>query len=383
MKKIRRKFRGRVRGVFWGPRLERIAAFSVVAAMGAVFFGFLYVHNAFSQDIELKDIQVNSLIAEVGELKQERTDLYQEILKDRANMDDFETQLNVLAGEDIDLYGLLTEVSELKGVVDVVVEESREIIAESNLTVSADETFDVLILGTHGTLTDTIMVLSVNSELETISLISIPRDLYVSGRKINEHYSLYGGDQMKQAVYDITGILPEKYVVVDMQAFIDIVDAIGGIDVYVEEEIYDTQYPDQYDGYSTFYMPAGDQHMDGSTALKYARSRKSTSDFDRASRQQDVIGAVRDQVSEMGIMTDASAVVTVFQSILENLDTDIGLFEGLKYYSDFKDYSLETGNVLSTSNYLYSTYNLYGQYILLPNGGDYGVVKDYVAGVVN
>ncbi|MBU1018725.1 MAG: LCP family protein [Patescibacteria group bacterium] len=382
MLKIRRKFRAALSDVAFKTNFHEVALFMMAVALGAVFAGFLYFQGVFIEDIGTKDVQINSLIGEVGDLKQERTDLYQEILKDRAEIDSLGEQFDALGGANIDFGEVVTEMNNLKGVVNTVVEESREAMNKAYSVVSADETFDVLILGTHGSLTDTIMVASVNSELETVTLISIPRDLYVDGRKINEHYSLYGGDQMKQAVYDIIGILPEKYVVVDLQAFIDTVDAVGGIDIYVEKEIYDAQYPDGYGGYQAFYMSAGDQHMDGNTALKYARSRKSSSDFDRAKRQQEVIGAVSDKVEGMDILSDTSAAVTIFQSILDNLDTDMGLFEGLKYYSDFKDYSLETGNVLSTANYLYSTYNLYGQYILLPNGGDYGEIKGYVSELV-
>jgi len=72
----------------------------------------------------------------------------------------------------------------------------------------------------------------------------------------------------------------------------------------------------------------------------------------------------------------------MFRAILDNMDTDIGLFEGIGYYSDFSDYTVETGNVLSTGNYLYSTYNVYGQYILMPNSGDYSMIKEWVAGLV-
>lgn len=393
MLKLRKKIRESVHDVAFKTRLSDVAMVSVSVAMMAVFGGFVYMNSVFSQDIDLKDMQVNSLIAEVGDLKQERTDLYQEILKDRAEMDDIdallitlEGQIGVLSGGDIDLDALSAEVSAVKDqldaqkdVVNTVVAESQEILSQTYGLVSADETFDVLILGTHGALTDTIMVASVNPDTGTVSLISIPRDLYVDGRKINEHYNLYGAEQMKQAIYDIIGILPEKYVVVDLQAFVDIVDAMGGLDIYVEKEIYDNQYPDGNFGYKVFYMEAGQQHMDGETALMYARSRKTTSDFDRAKRQQDVITAVRDNVAGMGILEDASAAVTVFKSVMENLDTDIDLFEGLNYYSDFKDYEIETGNVLSTSNYLYSTYNVYGQYILLQNGGDFGEIKNYVS----
>ncbi|MFA6528886.1 MAG: LCP family protein [Candidatus Gracilibacteria bacterium] len=353
---------------------------SMCSAMMSVFFGFLYMYATTTADLELKNIQVNALIDEVGNIQQDKTDLYQEILTDRSSLEDLGEKISAISGVDVtvDLSSIQSELSSQKTVVDALVKDQTDSVS----TVSVDETFDILILGTHGSLTDTIMVASVNQELETVSLISIPRDLYVDGRKINECYNLYGIDQLEQSVYEITGIMPEKYVVVDLQAFIDIVDAIGGIDVNVEKSIYDSSYPNGKGGYMVFSLGAGQQHLDGSTALKYARSRHSSSDFDRASRQQQVISAVKDKLAGMDLSSQASDAISIFESVLGNLDTDIGLFDGIGYYSGFKDYTLETGNVLTTSNYLYSTYNTYGQYILLPNTGDYEEIKGWVGEIV-
>lgn len=66
------------------------------------------------------------------------------------------------------------------------------------------------------------------------------------------------------------GIRVNDYVMVNFNSFISLIDRIGGIDVYVEQEIYDAEYPDMFYGYDPFYMAAGLQHLDGATALKYA-----------------------------------------------------------------------------------------------------------------
>lgn len=346
-------------------KLLHMGMVSMCSAMMSIFFGFLYMYSTTTTDLNLKDVQVNALIDEVGDMKQEKVDLYQEVL-------DVQQEVTLLKGED--LVG-----------ANVVAVEAKVGVPVSEVSIvqdSVDETFDILILGTHGTLTDTIMVASVNEELKTVSLISVPRDLFVDGRKINEHYGLYGIDQLKEAVSEVTGLSIDKYAVIDLQAFIDIVDAIGGIDVYVDKAIYDSSYPNGNGGYTVFSLGAGQQHLDGSTALKYARSRHSTSDFDRASRQQKVIVAVKEKLAGMDFSDQASDALAIFESISGNLDTDIGLFEGIGYYGSYKDYTLETGNVLTTSNYLYSTYNTYGQYILLPNSGDYGEIREWVSGIV-
>ncbi|KKT02872.1 MAG: cell envelope-related transcriptional attenuator [Candidatus Peregrinibacteria bacterium GW2011_GWF2_43_17] len=335
----------------WHFKLQSIAVVSLITAIASVFAAFLYVFSVFSTDLDKKSMQVDSLVTEVGELKDENLTLYQE-LEEVADMG----EANLFRYE--------------------------KVVSVPVVTVSSEETFDILIMGTHGTLTDTIMLASINPDLKTISLISIPRDLSVNGRKINEHYNLYGSDYMKEAAYEITGIMPEKYVVIDMQAFIDIVDAVGGVDVYVDKAIYDTLYPNGKGGYSTFYIEAGEQHLDGATALKYARSRESTSDFDRAERQQEVVLALKDKVVSSGLVGDGSAILDILSSVLENVDTDISFIDTITYYASYGNYTVETGNVLTTSNYLYSTYNMYGQYILLPDVGDYGEVWEWVEGVV-
>lgn len=332
-------------------KLQNVAMVALIVAVASVFASFLYVFNVFSADLDEKSVQVDSLITEVGDLKDENLTLYQE----------------------------LQEVVDVEEYDAISYEEKEDVpVSVATTNVDSNETFDILIMGTHGTLTDTIMLASINPSLKTVSLISIPRDLSVNGRKINEHYNLYGSDYMKEAVYDITGIMPEKYVVIDMQAFIDIVDAVGGIDVYVDKAIYDTLYPNGYGGYSTFYIQAGEQHLDGATALKYARSRESTSDFDRAERQQEVVLAVKDKVINSGLVSDGSAILDIVRSVLENVDTDISFLDAITYYASYGTYTVETGNVLTTSNYLYSTYNMYGQYILLPDVGDYEEIWTWV-----
>jgi anionic cell wall polymer biosynthesis LytR-Cps2A-Psr (LCP) family protein len=80
------------------------------------------------------------------------------------------------------------------------------------------------------------------------------------------------------------------------------IDAIGGVDIYVEHEIDDPWYPDMNYGYDPLHIRAGWQHMDGALALKYARTRHGSSDFERMHRQQQVTLAVRDKVTKPGLL---------------------------------------------------------------------------------
>jgi polyisoprenyl-teichoic acid--peptidoglycan teichoic acid transferase len=159
------------------------------------------------------------------------------------------------------------------------------------------------------------MLVSFDPKTNSVGILSIPRDLYVevpadtvTGRyyglqKVNSAYVLgelarpgYGAELAMQTVQYNLGIRVHDYVVFEFQTVIDVVNAVGGIDIDVKSPISDAQYPDMYYGYDPLYIPAGRIHMNGELALKYGRSRHGSSDIDRAQRQQEVIMAVRDRI---------------------------------------------------------------------------------------
>ncbi len=163
--------------------------------------------------------------------------------------------------------------------------------------------------------TDTLLVASIDPESKSAGLLSIPRDLWVEIPgvgldRINTAYvygdlnKLPGGGPAlaKRTVQYNLGEPIHYYVRVNFTAFQQVVDWIGGIDVLVEREINDPLYPDMNYGYDPLRIPAGRQHMDGALALKYARTRHGSSDFDRMHRQQQVILAIRDKVMNAGML---------------------------------------------------------------------------------
>jgi LCP family protein required for cell wall assembly len=160
--------------------------------------------------------------------------------------------------------------------------------------------------------TDSMMLLTMDPVGKTAGMLSIPRDLYVEipgfpGRdKITtanfkgDAYRLPGGGpQLAVDTVELNlGIRVDYYVRINFTAFEAFVDKIGGIDLDNPYEIYDPEYPDCCFGYDPFYLPAGPQHLDGATALKFARTRHTTGDdFGRAQRQQMVMMAVRDKLT--------------------------------------------------------------------------------------
>lgn len=188
-----------------------------------------------------------------------------------------------------------------------------------------------------GHLSDSIMIVSINPKRPSISVLSLPRDLYISSkvgdRKINEIYAAAqfkhgepkGLEIIKDAVSDFTGIDIHYGAVVDFALFEDGIDLLGGVDVFVPQDINDSHYPDGNFGYETFVIRRGRQHLDGATALKYARSRKTTSDYDRARRQQDLALAIRQKIEANGWVDNAGKVREFYDMFRRNVNTDIDL----------------------------------------------------------
>jgi len=157
----------------------------------------------------------------------------------------------------------------------------------------------------RGFRTDTIMIASLNPKTKEGLLFSIPRDLKVEvpgygQRRINvvhvigeiQGYPGGGPALLTETIEQHFGIPIDGYVMVNFEAFERVVDLLGGVDIYVEKEIWDNKYPDDRGGQITIYIPAGQQHMDSEMLLRYCRSRYTTDDFDRAARQQKALVAL-------------------------------------------------------------------------------------------
>ena len=215
---------------------------------------------------------------------------------------------------DIDTSGLPPVVTAQPGVAPIVPQELPRW--------SGYERLNVLLLGVDERegqegpwRTDTMIVLTLDPATMSAGMLSIPRDVwatiagYGGQHKITDAHFLgdvleYPGGGPALARDTVTlnlGIPIHFYVRANFTAFETFVDEIGGIDIYVPETIDDDLYPDRYTfGYDPFYIEAGQHHLDGETALKYARTRKTFGgDFDRGQRQQAVIMAVRDRVVKL------------------------------------------------------------------------------------
>lgn len=170
---------------------------------------------------------------------------------------------------------------------------------------------DVLILGLdarpgEGTLarTDSIMLLGVNPAQLRVSLLSIPRDLFldVPGyglQRINTINVLgemeavgRGVALMRESIAANFGINPDRYALLDFNGFVGLIDAVGGVTIDVERAIVDDFYPTEDGGTIQVRFDPGVQTMNGDRALIYARTRHSDDDYARAARQQQVLDAL-------------------------------------------------------------------------------------------
>lgn len=224
----------------------------------------------------------------------------------------------------------------------------------SNSVVEGQKNF--LVAGKHGALVDTMIIANVNTATRKITLVSIPRDLYYNNRKINSYYSLYGMDELKRILSDVTGYKIDNYVLIDMYAFIEVIDIIGGIDVHLKEPLIDPTYKVNDNGvWSTLYYRPGDHHFSGKEALRIARSRHTTSDFSRSARQQLILLSLKKKAKELGL-GDSQKFTEIVKTLMTKVETDFSLDELLIGYFRYQSFDIESGNVLSSGNVLTSKY---------------------------
>ena len=211
---------------------------------------------------------------------------------------------------------------------------------------------NVLLLGMRGNnmpggglLADTIMVVMARPErkqsgssfpFRAIFGSTIPDSPVQS--KINSVHALYeekgegkGMEAMKQVVSEITG-LPIHYAVrIDFNGFKELVDTVGGVDVYLDKPFSE---PTQFEGENAlnFSLPAGKNHIDGQKALFFVRARYASSDFERAKRQQQVLIALKDKILSLGTLTDFGKVNNILNVLGEDVRTDMDISEMKKFF---------------------------------------------------
>jgi LCP family protein required for cell wall assembly len=226
-----------------------------------------------------------------------------------------------------------------------------------------DDTLTIALLGTDRNRassiwrTDSIILAFVVQGSGRIGLLSVPRDLWVhipdhgDGRintvdALGERGQQPGGGRalLDKTLRHNLGVPVDHVVYVDFDGFVRIVDAVGGVTVDVEKPIADI-FPDPQSPTGEFHMDlaVGPQHLDGRTALAYCRSRLSTSDFDRARRQRQVLLALWKQAFTVDTLAQAPQLWDTFG---DSFETDLSLGQAVQLAQWV--YGIDAANVRST-----------------------------------
>jgi LCP family protein required for cell wall assembly len=208
---------------------------------------------------------------------------------------------------------------------------------------------------------DTIMLALIDPELLKVSLISIPRDSYVKipGRtqkdKVNHSFSYGGVDLTIQTIEEWLDIPIYGYVAIDFTGFQELVDLVGGVDVYVDQRII---YDDPVDG-THIRLEQGQQVLDGKNALDFVRARLDnrgpnyyTSDYKRMERQQMVLKALGREIVSISSLPRIFSMMNVVGDNVTTTLTPKELDQLIRKFYRFNIEDLETTSIVGEALYL-------------------------------
>lgn len=273
-----------------------------------------------------------------------------------------------------------------------------------------DGRINILLLGRAGeqypgkNLTDTVMIMSIDTATKKVALLSLPRDLYVPigdtdlYTKLNAVYQ-YGLSQeagvapLQKTIETITGLSIHYFMTIDFDGFEKIVDTVGGINIEVARDFFDPRYPGKNYSYETFELKKGWQILDGATALKYVRERHDdpAGDFGRAKRQQQVIQALKDKVFSLGtvfnIITLDRLLATLGESVKTNMTLEeMGRFLELSRNLDTKNVTTVVVDAWKKESLLRVSHLQVGPisaFILVPRIGSWNELHDVSTHIFN
>ena len=292
-----------------------------------------------------------------------------------------------------------------------------------------------------GTLADTIMVASIEPKANKIALMSIPRDLYVTdpGRdsksKINAVHALgeqkgkgQGIADMEKIVSEVTGLTISYGMTIDFKGFKDLVDSLGGLQIHLDSNfseplqflgatgrcdlttftvptgqyetkkiksktregivdhityrkypICSTKTPSECGG--NFKLDAGDITLTGDQALCFSRSRDTSSDFERAKRQQIILQKIEEKATSLGTLSDFNKVNGMLNALGNDVRTDLQAWEMKRLYDLYR--GMQKPQIVqrvledSEEGLLYApAQNAETGYILLPRGDNYDKIHE-------
>ncbi len=283
---------------------------------------------------------------------------------------------------------------------------------------------NILILGRGGArhdapdLTDTIILASIRLEGSQITLISVPRDIWIDSMKAKINSAYYYGRQKnpdgggfalaKDAVFQVTNLPIHYIILVDMDGLKKAIDLIGGVDVEVERTFTDAKYPLEKENgdkptlapgvtpkpeeiYETVSFQQGLQHMNGDTALKFSRSRNSDdpwegTDFARARRQQLILMALAKKIKSRETVLNLDRVRELQQLFDDHTDTDLSDREMLALakigtkidLAQIRSLRIDEGSDEEPGLLVNPPIAKYGQWVLVPRSASFSEIHSYI-----
>lgn len=256
-----------------------------------------------------------------------------------------------------------------------------------------------LILGKPGAgnpapnLTDSIIVASLKDNRAVF--LSIPRDLYVFSSKLNNYRkinSLYasgvGLTELKKTISQIIGKEIHYVAVIDLMLLKEITDYLGGINVYVKENIYDPDFPGANYSYEPFELKKGWRHLDGELVIKYARTRYGAEgDFGRMKRQRDIVASIKNKITNLSHFENFNFVLALYNDFRNHIETDLDVSEIKGFWQLSKKIDISSSQAIGLTNknpaLLRDSYIDTAQgkmFVLIPQQGinDYAAIQQYV-----
>lgn len=290
---------------------------------------------------------------------------------------------------------------------------SNFIFAPSSAVAAFNGRTNIIVLGKGGLghtapdLTDTMMFVSLSESGKGISIVSLPRDIWIPSLRAKLNSAYYWGNQKqdsgglilaKSTVEEIVGQPIQYAVVVDFSGFEEIIDDLGGIDVNVENSFVDNKFPiagkenDTCGGdlqfkcrYKTVSFEKGPQHMDGARALDFVRSRNAEgdegTDLAREARQQKVIKAMEKELMSPSFFLSPRKVIKVYQDVQKTIETDISSQEGAVLVRKFLSARKNTESHVLGEDFLLhpKTSPKYDNlYVFVPKSGNWNEVHKWV-----
>ena len=272
---------------------------------------------------------------------------------------------------------------------------------------------NILLLGRGGgahtapDLTDTIMLASVDPINHKATILSLPRDMWVTvpskgPMKLNASWQTGRNDYQKRfgvqannpkamdagfellnkTVEEIIGMNIDYNLIVNFQAFKQAIDTVGGVSVNVPSDLVDPTMAWE-NANNPVLAKAGPQIFDGKHALIYVRSRETTSDFARSERQRAMMLALKDKISSAGIMSNPKKISDLIKTFGDNVYSDLSVKDATRLYSitqKISDMDIKTIGLTDPANPLLNTGNIIGQSVVLPKKGlfKYGDIQNFL-----